>query len=240
VIPPKGARKPPRTSAFAGLAWPRSRRGRISLEAARQPLLLDVCLLLRRPGMKLRRATKIVAARQPRRATNGTVASLARTLRRDYVAHPAGREVRLALYIETARLLRHHARANGWAERPPKNLGPIEKSPRHEKGWVFTKAGAQNRRSAQVPESDLPKPLPPPKAAALVGLSVPTFYKAVRSGWLPAPIYPSPHSPRWFPNELLAAVEKTRALPDDHRAARRAEEPAGQGAAPARPPRPSP
>jgi len=59
-------------------------------------------------------------------------------------------------------------------------------------------------------------------AADAVGLSVPAFWKAVASGRLPAPVYPAPRAPRWRVSELLAALEKTRALPRDAMASRRA------------------
>ena len=72
------------------------------------------------------------------------------------------------------------------------------------------------------PVSDYAKPLTADASAELVGLSRPAFYAAVRAGRLPAPVYPAPRAPRWFAAELLAALEKTRALPREQVAARRA------------------
>ncbi len=60
------------------------------------------------------------------------------------------------------------------------------------------------------------------RAAAEVGLSLPAFWRAVASGRLPSPVYPAPRAPRWFRDELRAAMEATRALPARAKAARRA------------------
>lgn len=49
-----------------------------------------------------------------------------------------------------------------------------------------------------------------------------TVYKQVNEGRLPAPVYVAPRAPRWFRSELIAALEATRALPREARAARRA------------------
>jgi predicted DNA-binding transcriptional regulator AlpA len=59
-------------------------------------------------------------------------------------------------------------------------------------------------------------------AAAEVGLSIPAFWRAVSSGRLPSPLYPAPRAPRWRRSELHAALEATRALPAEAKAARRA------------------
>ena len=59
-------------------------------------------------------------------------------------------------------------------------------------------------------------------AAREAGLSVPAFWKAVSSGRLPRPVYPAPKAPRWYRAELHAAIEATRALPCEAKAARRA------------------
>ena len=59
-------------------------------------------------------------------------------------------------------------------------------------------------------------------AAAAVGLSLPAFWKQVRDGRLPRPLYPSPRSPRWVLTELHQALLQTRALPAEQLAKRRA------------------
>lgn len=59
------------------------------------------------------------------------------------------------------------------------------------------------------------------QAAEFVGLSLAAFWRAVGSGRLPAPMYPSPRSPRWFADELKAAMEATRALPREQKQTRR-------------------
>ena len=59
-------------------------------------------------------------------------------------------------------------------------------------------------------------------AADVCGLSLPAFWRAVAAGRLPAPLYPAPRAPRWRRSELLAALEATRALPAEAKAARRA------------------
>jgi predicted DNA-binding transcriptional regulator AlpA len=61
-------------------------------------------------------------------------------------------------------------------------------------------------------------------AAIFVGLSMTGFWKAVRTGRLPDPVYPLPRAPRWYPSELRASLELTRQTPRtavaDRRAAR--------------------
>jgi predicted DNA-binding transcriptional regulator AlpA len=64
--------------------------------------------------------------------------------------------------------------------------------------------------------------LPAREAAEEVGLSLAGFWRAVARGRLPAPVYPSPKSPRWRASELRAALEATRALPREAMARRRA------------------
>jgi predicted DNA-binding transcriptional regulator AlpA len=59
-------------------------------------------------------------------------------------------------------------------------------------------------------------------AADETGLSLPAFWKQVAAGRLPRPYYPAPRAPRWRRSELIAAIEATRALPREARAARRA------------------
>jgi predicted DNA-binding transcriptional regulator AlpA len=63
--------------------------------------------------------------------------------------------------------------------------------------------------------------LPPKTAAAVVGLSLPAFWTQVRDARLPAPLYPSPRSPKWVLAELREALLKTRCLPRDAMAVRR-------------------
>jgi predicted DNA-binding transcriptional regulator AlpA len=58
-------------------------------------------------------------------------------------------------------------------------------------------------------------------AAREIGVSIPTFDRCVAQGWLPAPVYPAPRAPRWRRSELLAALEKTRALPREAKERRR-------------------
>ena len=58
------------------------------------------------------------------------------------------------------------------------------------------------------------------RAAQEVGLSLPGFWKAVQERRLPAPLYPAARAPRWRQSELRAALEKTRALPSEQKAAR--------------------
>jgi excisionase family DNA binding protein len=58
------------------------------------------------------------------------------------------------------------------------------------------------------------------QAAEALGLSRPGFWKAVDQGRLPAPFYPASRAPRWQRSELLAALEKTRALPRHAKMAR--------------------
>lgn len=52
------------------------------------------------------------------------------------------------------------------------------------------------------------------------GLSTPAFWRAVAVGRLPAPFYPAPRAPCWRRSEIRAALEATRALPADAKAAR--------------------
>lgn len=65
-------------------------------------------------------------------------------------------------------------------------------------------------------------PLTAKEAAPVAGLSLPAFWRAVREKRLPAPVYPAPRAPRWYPSEIRAALLKTRALPSEAMAARRA------------------
>ena len=65
-------------------------------------------------------------------------------------------------------------------------------------------------------------PLDAKSSALTVGLSLAGFWRAVRHGRLPSPVYPLPKAPRWYPSELRAASMKTRALPANQAAARSA------------------
>jgi predicted DNA-binding transcriptional regulator AlpA len=58
------------------------------------------------------------------------------------------------------------------------------------------------------------------EGAAAVGISIPSFWRAVAEGRLPMPVYPSPRTPRWRQSELIAAVELTRAEPAQQKLAR--------------------
>jgi predicted DNA-binding transcriptional regulator AlpA len=51
------------------------------------------------------------------------------------------------------------------------------------------------------------------ESAAECGLSVPAFWKGVKAGRLPKPVYPASRAPRWRRSELHAALEATRATP---------------------------
>jgi predicted DNA-binding transcriptional regulator AlpA len=60
------------------------------------------------------------------------------------------------------------------------------------------------------------------ESAGVVGVCLSGFWRAVAQGRLPPPVYPLPKAPRWFPSELRAAVEATRALPAQQKLKRRA------------------
>jgi predicted DNA-binding transcriptional regulator AlpA len=60
------------------------------------------------------------------------------------------------------------------------------------------------------------------EVAERTGTSVPSVWRQVQVGRLPAPLYPAPRAPRWRRSEIDAALEATRALPRDAMAARRA------------------
>jgi hypothetical protein len=57
--------------------------------------------------------------------------------------------------------------------------------------------------------------------AKLVGSSVSGFKRAVATGLLPPPFYPTPKVARWWPSELRAAVNSRRMLPREAKEARR-------------------
>lgn len=48
--------------------------------------------------------------------------------------------------------------------------------------------------------------LTPQEAAAEIGIAVATWWKWVKLGRFPAPIYPLPKSPRWRRSEVRAAL----------------------------------
>ena len=60
------------------------------------------------------------------------------------------------------------------------------------------------------------------EGAAEARLSVAAFWRAVGAGRLPRPLYPLPRAPRWRRSELRAALNATRAMPAEAKAARRA------------------
>lgn len=57
--------------------------------------------------------------------------------------------------------------------------------------------------------------------ASYLNSSVPTIWRQVAAGRIPAPFYISPSAPRWDLNEVDRAIEATRALPRDAMEARR-------------------
>jgi predicted DNA-binding transcriptional regulator AlpA len=57
-------------------------------------------------------------------------------------------------------------------------------------------------------------------SANALGVSMAAFWRGVKARRLPAPVYPASRSPRWFPNEILTAIKRTRALPSEAKAAR--------------------
>jgi predicted DNA-binding transcriptional regulator AlpA len=57
--------------------------------------------------------------------------------------------------------------------------------------------------------------------AQWLGLSQPTIFKNVASGWLPPPAYPAPKAPRWRLSWIIDALEAKRALPRNAMAERR-------------------
>ena len=58
--------------------------------------------------------------------------------------------------------------------------------------------------------------------ATICESSLAAVWKGVAAGRLPAPVYPTPRSPRWYLDEVHAALAATRALPAEAKAARRA------------------
>lgn len=72
-------------------------------------------------------------------------------------------------------------------------------------------------------------PVPAKTAAVAAGLALPTFWRAVADGRLPAPVYPAPRAPRWYVSEIRTALAATRALPAEAKAGRRAAKLAAAG-----------
>jgi predicted DNA-binding transcriptional regulator AlpA len=60
------------------------------------------------------------------------------------------------------------------------------------------------------------------KSAEFCDIALPTLWVQVRTGRLPAPVYPAPRAPRWWESELREAIMLTRALPAEQAAKRRA------------------
>jgi predicted DNA-binding transcriptional regulator AlpA len=75
--------------------------------------------------------------------------------------------------------------------------------------------------ASQIPWRPARSLLTAREGAQAVGLSVPAFWKGVKDERLPKPVYPMPRAPRWFEDELLAALEGTRAAPSEAMAKRR-------------------
>ncbi|WP_354585010.1 helix-turn-helix transcriptional regulator [Roseomonas mucosa] len=73
--------------------------------------------------------------------------------------------------------------------------------------------------------------LSPPKLAERLGISLPTVWRITAEGRIPRPVYLAPRMPRWRLSEVMAALETTRALPAEARAARRRRRAAQAGAA---------
>lgn len=63
----------------------------------------------------------------------------------------------------------------------------------------------------------------PKGACELLQISKAAFWRNVRAHRLPNPVYPSPRTPRWFEDELIAFVKATRAAPREALATRLAE-----------------
>lgn len=59
--------------------------------------------------------------------------------------------------------------------------------------------------------------------ATLLGVKPASVWRGVNAGRLPKPCYPSPRAARWNVAEVLQALERTRALPREAAARRRAE-----------------
>lgn len=82
-------------------------------------------------------------------------------------------------------------------------------------------AGAQQRRYIDAYE-----------VAIRLDISVPSVWRGVNQGRLPAPCYPTEGCARWDVTELDAAVAATQAMPRENLALRRAKRPQAATAIP--------
>ncbi len=86
-------------------------------------------------------------------------------------------------------------------------------------GFQAGLAGQMMAAPGQLPTVEVP--VAAPMAAQGAGCCLAAFWRAVGAGRLPAPVYPAARAPRWYPSEIRAALEATRALPAVAKAARR-------------------
>jgi predicted DNA-binding transcriptional regulator AlpA len=84
------------------------------------------------------------------------------------------------------------------------------------------RGGHAGRRAPAAPLACDDPLLSAREGAAEVHLSLAAFWRAVAARRLPPPLYPLPRAPRWRRSELRAALDATRALPAEAKAARRA------------------
>ena len=74
---------------------------------------------------------------------------------------------------------------------------------------------------------NLPPPLPgetavgPEPARQIPDLSRSAWWRGVDAGRFPAPFYPAPRSPRWYPSQVRWAMEQHRMLPREAKELRR-------------------
>ena len=61
-----------------------------------------------------------------------------------------------------------------------------------------------------TPRHDDDHSMGPKEAQAFLGLTKQTFWRGVKSGYIPAPSYPAPKSPRWTRGELRRHRELSR------------------------------
>lgn len=74
-------------------------------------------------------------------------------------------------------------------------------------------------KSAQVPNE---APVCAEEARKIAGgLSNATWWRMVRDGRMPQPVYPAPRAPRWYSSEIRTALAATRMLPSRATALRR-------------------
>ncbi len=67
-----------------------------------------------------------------------------------------------------------------------------------------TKRNSRSRSLAYIPHDPL---LNAEEGAAETGRAVSTFWRDVKTGTLPAPLYLNPRMPRWKRSELRAAID---------------------------------